>query len=272
MKTVTTLVAVFLLTACTAMYFPTNSGYIKNSIYYTSIDEVKKPVSDTILIETESYTEKLRKFDSPTYNVELNLTPWCPSYYWRFSRWALSPYVYSEIYWDWRWSTRYGYWGYYNPYKYYNPYRYRHSYRYYWDWNRPYYVHRPYHPSHRPGREVRYARRGGMVGPTPSYRSKDVTRSNRTTYKQSTNRPSSFTRTSTQRRSAPTRYSSGNQTQRTGYSRSQNTGRDYYRSSSSTPRNYQPSVRYNEKSTGSYQGSPKSSSGNGSGGSSTRRR
>lgn len=267
MKTVTTLVAVFLLTACTAMYFPTNSGYTKNSIYYTSADEIEKPVSDTVLIETESYTEKLRKFDSPTYNVEVNLTPWYPSYYWRFSGWALSPYVYSEVYWNWRWSTRYGYLGYYNPYRYYNPYK------YYWNWNRPYYTHRPYRPSHKPGREVRYTRRGGMVGPTPSYRSKDVTRSNRTTYKQSTNRPSSSTRTATQRRSTPTtRYSSGNQTQRTGYSRSQTTGKDYYRSSSSTPRNYQPSIRYGERSTGSYQGSPKSNSGNSGSGSSTRRR
>ena len=66
----TLLILAVLLSSCTAMYFPTDSGY-KNSIYYTSTDEVA--------IDTESYESRIHKFDAPTYTIELNFTPY---YYW----------------------------------------------------------------------------------------------------------------------------------------------------------------------------------------------
>lgn len=297
-----------ILTACAGGRMSVNGGF-KNSIYYTSEDVL--PVSTNAITENttyvevvpddETYEEKLHKFDSPTYSIELNLTPWYPSYYWRWNRWYLSPYVYTSIYWDWSWRPYYyyDYWGYYNPYRY--SYRYYYPYRSYWDWHRPYYTYYHHKPSHRPGRDVYYTRRGGMSGPTPSYRTGSSNRSNRTVYRPSSSRPRQATssrdnnptrratvsRSGSQPRQATTsrktnvRYNSSarpvsrsqSQANRTGYSRSttnnrsSNTGRTYYNNGPS--QRTQPSVRYNERSTSSQNSGVSRSSG---GGSSTRRK
>ena len=204
---IATVVSLFLISCGTGMTL--NSGY-RNSIYYASTEDVQlTPVEQDVTTiqvvdEEESYEAKLHKFDSPTYNIELNLTPWYPSYYWRWNSWCLSPYVYTSIYWDWSWRPYYyyDYWGYYNPYRY--SYRYYYPYRYshYWDWHRPYYTYYHHKPSHRPGRDVYYTRRGGMSGPTPSHRVGSSNRSNRTVYRSSSSRPRQAT---SSRDNSPTR-------------------------------------------------------------------
>ena len=301
MKKIILILAAAALSACTAMYFPTSSAYSRNSIYYASVEEVNTTVSDTLVLDNESYEAKLHKFDSPTYTIELNLTPWYPSYYWRWNAWSVSPYIYTSIYWDWSWRPYhyYDYWGYYNPYRY--SYRYYYPHRSYWDWHRPYYTYHPHKPSHRPGRDVYYTRRGGMSGPTPSYRTGSSNRSNRTVYRPSSSRPRQATssrdnnltrratvsrsgfqpRQATTSRKTNVRYNSSarpvsrsqSQADRTGYgrsttsNRSSNTGRVYYNNGPS--QRTQPSVRYNERNTSSQHSGVSHSSG---GGSSTRRK
>lgn len=208
----TLLILAVLLSSCTAMYFPTSSGY-KNSIYYTSTDEVA--------IDTESYESRIHKFDAPTYTIELNLTPY---------------------YWSWR-PYYYDYWGYYNPYRY--SHRYYYPYRSYWDWHRPHYK-----PIHKPKRDIRYTRRGGS---TPSYRSsnrtvyrpsnstRQATVSRKTNVRYNSVRPVSRSQSQTDR----TGYSRS-----TTNNRSSNTGRTYYNNGPS--QRTQPSVRYNERNTNSY--------------------
>ena len=301
MKKFILILAVAVFSACTAMYFPTSSAYSKNSIYYTSVEEVNTSVSDTLVyVNEESYEVKLHKFDSPTYTVELNLTPWYPTYYRKWNGWCLSPFIYENIYWSWSWRPHYyyDYWGYYNPYRY--SYRYYYPYRSYWDWHRPYYTYNHHKPSHRLGRDVYYTRRGGMSGPTPTHRTGTTSRpkvhanegnrhTNRGNYSRSTTQPTRRTtvsRSSSQPRHATTsrktnvRYNSArpvsrsqSQIDRTGYSksttnsRSSNTGRTYYNNGPS--QRTQPSVRYSERSTSSQNSGVSHSS---SSGSSTRRK
>ena len=311
MKTIKLFIAMFMLLmlcSCGSGTMTLNGGY-KNSIYYTSEDVLpvnvtvaEKNVTEVEIVDEESYEAKLHKFDSPTYTIELNLTPWYPTYYWRWNRWYLSPYAYTSIYWDWSWRPYYyDYLGYYNPYRY--SYRYYYPYRYshYWDWHRPYYTYHHHKPNHRPGRDVYYTRRGGMSGPTPSYRAGSSNRSNRTVYRPSSSRPRQATssrdnnptrratvsrsgsqpRQATTSRKANVRYNSSarpvsrsqSQANRTGYSRSatnnrsSNTGRVYYNNGPS--QRTQPGVRYNERNTSSQHSGVSRSSG---GGSSTRRK
>lgn len=183
------------LTSCGTGIMTVNGGY-KNSIYYTSEDVLpvnvvvnNQEVAQVEVSNEETYEEKLHKFDRLTYTINLSFDPWYPTYYWRWNRWYLSPYVYTSIYWDWSWRPYYyyDYWGYYNPYRY--SYRYYYPYRSYWDWHRPYYTYYHHKPSHRPGRDVYYTRRGGMSGPTPSHRAGSTSRSNRTVYRPSSSRP-----------------------------------------------------------------------------------
>lgn len=279
-----TIIMLLVLCSCGSGTMTLNGGY-RNSIYYTSEDvlpvnsvSVSQEETQVVIADEETYEQKLHKFDSPTYSIELNLTPWYPSYYWRWNSWRLSPYVYTSIYWDWSWRPYYyyDYWGYYNPYRY--SYRYYYPYRSYWDWHRPYYTYYHHKPSHRPGRDVYYTRRGGMSGPTPSHRTGSSSRSNRTVYRQSSSTP----RQATTSRKTNVRYNSStrsvsrsqSQTDRTGYSRSttnnrySNTGRTYYNNSYPSQRT-QPSVRYSERSTSSQNSGVSHSS---SGGSSTRRK
>ena len=279
-----TIIMLLVLYSCGSGTMTLNGGY-RNSIYYTSEDvlpvnsvSVSQEETQVVIADEETYEQKLHKFDSPTYSIELNLTPWYPSYYWRWNSWRLSPYVYTSIYWDWSWRPYYyyDYWGYYHPYRY--SYRYYYPYRSYWDWHRPYYTYYHHKPSHRPGRDVYYTRRGGMSGPTPSHRTGSSSRFNRTVYRQS----SSIPRQATTSRKTNVRYNSStrpvsrsqSQTDRTGYSRSttnnrsSNTGRTYYNNSYPSQRT-QPSVRYSERSTSSQNSGVSHSS---SVGSSTRRK
>lgn len=299
MKKLILILAVAVFSACTAMYFPTSSAYSKNSIYYTSVEEVNTSVSDTLVyVDEESYAAKLHKFDSPTYTIELNLTPWYPTHYtnyWRWNSWCITPTLSTLLYWDWydwnyRWpytyNIYYGYYGYYHPY---NPYRYR--YYSYWEWHRPYYTYyKPHRPHVRPNHDVRYTRRGGVT-PRPKVQSFDGNRSrNHEKYRRSTAQPTrraTVSRSSSQPRQATTsrktnvRYDSSarpvsrsqSQANRTGYSRSttnnrsSNTGRTYYNNGPS--QRTQPSVRYSERNTSSQNSGVSRSS---SGGSSTRRK
>lgn len=219
----TLLILAVLLSSCTAMYFPTSSGY-KNSIYYTSTDEVA--------IDTESYESRIHKFDAPTYTIELNLTPY---------------------YWSWR-PYYYDYWGYYNPYRYY-------PYRSYWDWHRPYYTyyHRPSHrSSHRPSRDVYYTRRGGS---TPSYRSdnRTVYRASNSTRQATTSRKTNVrynsARPVSRSQSQVDRTGYGRSTTST----VRRSGTDYSRTSHQQSR---PSERYTpQRSNTGYSGSSHSSGG-----------
>lgn len=110
-------------------------------------------VTYTIVDDRESYAARLRKFDSPTYNVNINFVE--PSYWWDFHFGWYSPYGISwrtgwyNSWWNrhfawygpgWHWSDPWytgPYWAWYNPW---------------WDpWWGP--VHRPglHYPPHRPG-------------------------------------------------------------------------------------------------------------------------
>ena len=110
------------------------------------------------LAEGISYEELLRKFDSPTYTVNINYGGWYDPWYnpwwgsWRYrSRYHYySPYYsgywYSSWYDPWYydsycWSRGYYYGGWYSTYSWYDP----------WYWGSPYcyhYYHHPYHYHH----------------------------------------------------------------------------------------------------------------------------
>lgn len=142
----------------------------------------------SIVDDAESYEARLRKFDSPTYtiNIEFDTYPWW-NYDWRWYR-GYSPYWSASWYSPW-WNWRYDWYGHY-PYSYYNSW-----YHYpYWAWD-PFYdpwwgpayypVHRPhpgpkpgYYPGHgpgaapgymKPGRDVYYGKRNS----NPAYRPTD---------------------------------------------------------------------------------------------------
>ena len=122
----------------------------------------------------ESYEERLRKFDSPVYvvNVEyVDLYPWWTldfawnSHSWRwYHSWYARPYI------DWYWADSWWYNRHWNSHYWYDHYWYdRHWYAHHWH---PYYghVHYPAHRPHQPARNVHYGKRDY----TPSYR--DVNR------------------------------------------------------------------------------------------------
>lgn len=145
----------------------------RNSIYYTSVDDVGNtqaaPVGDTIVVSSEeSYETLLHKFDSPTYELNLQFVPTSAYYGWRY-RYPYYTYNYTflDLTWDWLWY-RYVYpygWSYYDYY----PWRHFGFYTYYSYYHRPRYHHytpyRPHRPAynprpnHRP--DIRYERRGG---------------------------------------------------------------------------------------------------------------
>lgn len=260
MKRVAFIILVLGLLASCGTGMTINGGY-RNSIYYASADDiqlapVEHKVSTEISYEEETYEEKLRKFDSPTYTINLSIDPWYPYYsysYWRWNR----PYYYS---WDWYWRP-------YDSWYFTWSWRYNWHSRFYTFYPRPHY--KPFRPTHKPNHkpDVRYTRRGGV---TPSYgRPSTNPRPNN----RPTARPAQITRQSTARTATQSRRPTVNQQQRTGYSRgttnrSSNTGRTHYNNSYPSQRT-QPSVRYNERSTSSQHSGVSRSS---SSGSSTRRK
>lgn len=126
--------------------------------------------------DDESYEARLRKFDSPTYTVNVVVDPWDLAWYNPFAwNWNYHYYRYrygyhSAIWWNDWWNWR---WGWNDPWYYgwswYDRYWYSwnwswHDPWYYGGWHRPYYSHwgggRDRHHHNRPG--VYYTRRGGV--------------------------------------------------------------------------------------------------------------
>ena len=135
--------------------------------------------SYTIMDDDESYAARLRKFDSPTYTVNINLVEpywWDVDMWWYGPRWHwYTPSWHWHSYWHnpWRshwYSHWYGHW--------YDPWWSTPSWAWHSHWYDPWWgpVHRPiyapwpghgpargpgYHPGHgRPGRNVYYGKRG----------------------------------------------------------------------------------------------------------------
>lgn len=156
--------------------------------YNTVPDTKGEEVSYSFIDNGESYEARLRKFDSPTYTINIDIVDpypwwnihysWYPGRYWRHHHAWYSPswYWYSPS-WHWGWHDPWytgPYWGWYDPF--YDP------------WWGPGYrpgfhpVHRPgLHPGHypghgpgaapdhRPGREVYYGKRNS----SPTYNNAD---------------------------------------------------------------------------------------------------
>ena len=133
--------------------------------------------------DDESYEARLRKFDSPTYTVNVVIDPWDLAWYnpfawnWNYHYYGYRYGYHSAIYWNDWWSWRWGWhdpWGYGWNYwdRWYYPYSY---YSWGWGWHDPWYY-RPYysypyrhHGWHRPGHHYNdygryYTRRGGVNG------------------------------------------------------------------------------------------------------------
>ncbi len=158
---------------------------------YDTAPQTKGEVSYSFIDNGESYEARLRKFDSPTYTINIDIVDpypwwnihygWYPNRYWRHHYAWYSP----SWYWNsptWYWHSPSWYWGWYDPW-YVGP---------YWGWYDPFYDpwwgpgHRPgfhpghhpgYHPGHgpgaapghRPGRDVYYGKRNS----SPTYNNMD---------------------------------------------------------------------------------------------------
>lgn len=126
--------------------------------------------------DDESYEARLRKFDSPTYTVNVVVDPWDLAWYNPFAwNWNYHYYRYrygyhSAIWWNDWWNWR---WGWNDPWYYGWSWYDRYWYSWNWSWHDPWYYsgwHRPYysywggdryrHHHNRPG--VYYTRRGGI--------------------------------------------------------------------------------------------------------------
>lgn len=118
-------------------------------------------VTYALLDDDESYEERLRKFDSPSYTVNINIDTW--DYRWRNPFWGFNngwyrPYgitwgtgwynPYWGTYYTWRpgWGWTWGFgWGYYDPwYSWYDPWfdwgwGWRPPHRPHWGWNPPHF-------------------------------------------------------------------------------------------------------------------------------------
>ncbi|MBR5064198.1 MAG: hypothetical protein IKX05_05715, partial [Bacteroidales bacterium] len=132
--------------------------------------------------DDESYEARLRKFDSPTYTVNVVVDPWDLAWYNPFAwNWNYHYYRYrygyhSSIWWNdwynwrWGWYDPWGYgwnwydrawyswswgWGWHDPWYYGGYYRPYHHHHWAGSWHRPYY---DYHRGH----GAYYTRRGGI--------------------------------------------------------------------------------------------------------------
>lgn len=128
----------------------------------------------TIIDDGESYAARLRKFDSPTYTVNINFVE--PDYWWDFHfGWHYPGWYRYHSWYGPSWSWHYPSWSWYHPsWSWY-------AYDWYWHnpWHDPWWgpIHRPgFHPPHhwpgygpghhapapgRPGRDVYYGKRNG---------------------------------------------------------------------------------------------------------------
>lgn len=175
--------ALFAIVSCgaTDLYAQKRVSQYKNGIYYSSQQPVQNqpaqiyseevPAIDTpALGSDESYEERLRKFDSPVYTVNVEYTdlyPWWTlnfawnSRSWRwYHSWYSRPYWGSPVWYSYWYPDSYWYWG---DYWWHYPYR-HHFYPAYYPVHRP--IHHPVHrPASRPGRDVYYGKRNNG----PSY-------------------------------------------------------------------------------------------------------
>lgn len=159
---------------------------------YDAAPQTKGEASYTFIDNGESYEARLRKFDSPTYTINIDIVdpyPWWNIHYgWYSGRYWGHHYAwhYPGRYWNsptWYWHSPGWYWGWYDPW-YVGP---------YWGWYDPFYApwwgpayrpgfhpgHHPgYHPGHgpgaapgghRPGRDVYYGKRNS----SPTYNNID---------------------------------------------------------------------------------------------------
>ena len=180
------LVAVlFAIVSCGAadLYAQKRVSQYRNGIYYSA---QKQPVQEQpaqvysenvtkievpALGSDESYEERLKKFDSPVYIVNVEYTDlypwWSLNFAWNSRTWGWYHSWYSRPYWGG--PVWYSYW-YPGDYWYWGDYWWHYPYRHHF-YPAYYPIHRPvYHPVHRPavrpGRDVYYGKRDG----TPSYR------------------------------------------------------------------------------------------------------
>ena len=176
--------ALFAIVSCgaTDLYAQKRVSQYKNGIYYSSQQPVQNQPAQIYSEEVqaidmpalgidESYEERLRKFDSPVYivNVEYaDLYPWWTlNFAWNSRSWSWYHSWYSRPY--WASTVWYSYW-YPDSYWYWADYWWHYPYRHHF--NLAYYpVHRPIHhpvhrPTARPGRDVYYGKRDNA----PSYR------------------------------------------------------------------------------------------------------
>ncbi len=152
-------------------YSTYNSDTKTETIYVGNSNEVNidynPNITYSIIDDQESYEARLRKFDSPTYtiNIETDLydyyNPWWRTgyYYGPYYGAYYSPYYYRRYY-SWNWyrpwyDPFYDPW--YNPWYAYGPY-----YPWYYPGYYPGHYHPGYHPDHHPGHHP-----GPGVGPGP---------------------------------------------------------------------------------------------------------
>lgn len=174
--------AVFAIVSCGAadLYAQKKVSQYRNGIYYSGQQRPvqEQPVQEyaeevpaidvPALGSDESYEERLRKFDSPVYVVNVEYTDlypwWTLNFAWNSRSWGWYHSWYSRPYWGA--PVWYSYW-YPDSYWYWNDYwwHYHHRHHFYPAY---YPVHRPvHHPAARPGRDVYYGKRNNA----PSYRS-----------------------------------------------------------------------------------------------------
>lgn len=173
-----------------------NLGSAEGEYAYNAVPDTKgEEASYSFIDNGESYEARLRKFDSPTYTINIDIVDpypwwnihysWYPGRYWRYHHSWYSP----SWYWhtpSWYWYSPSWHWGWHDPW----------YTGHYWGWYDPFYdpwwgpgyrpgfhpVHRPgLHPGHypghgpgaapdhRPGREVYYGKRNS----SPTYNNAD---------------------------------------------------------------------------------------------------
>jgi hypothetical protein len=145
---------------------------VQQYVEYAQAQPEQVVPASVALAEGESYEERLRKFDSPVYvvNVEyVDLYPWWTlDFAWSSHSWRWYHSWYARPYWyDYHWYNHHWYDHYWYGHHWYHDYWYGHHHWY------PHYGHihyPPHHRPHQPARPVYYGKRDY----TPSYR--DVNR------------------------------------------------------------------------------------------------
>ncbi len=145
---------------------------VQQYVEYAQAQPEQAAPAPVALAEGESYEERLRKFDSPVYvvNVEyVDLYPWWTlDFAWYNHSWGWHNSWYARPYWyDFHWYNHHWYDHYWYGHHWYHDYWYGHHHWY------PHYGHihyPPHHRPHQPARPVYYGKRDY----TPSYR--DVNR------------------------------------------------------------------------------------------------